>query len=1072
MPLVLQRRAPIRGRRRWWPRTRPVRSRFDAQPYGPVADVDPNYHAYTDVAASTPATNGTEVKALEGISGNHFRLQGAGTATGPLLATNASPTGLTALAFATSDVLINNTLGYLFRGTQAFTLFMVVGECNVDAVIASWNTSTVNNDYGYWRARVASYTPDAQICFRRFADASAAEDKVDISTGWHVLALEFVPTGTVIRAFTDADSGSSATSGSNNSNINQMVLGGIVHSGATNGTLFATFKMGRLLAFDKNLTSTERLAIVSGLSQDWIGAPAAPTGVTATAKYHKILVEWAASAGASSYTIERSANGSTGWTTLASGISSNRFYYIDSGLSGGATWYYRVSAVNGVGSSSPSATVNATAGSSLSALSDILPFGTTGEFWNANNLPATITTWTGDINSKTASQSTGGSKPTRQANGSGTASFLARFDGTDDFLIADGVATLFQGDYTIAYALKLGAYGTAVRCHWIADDITTDNQTLDALSVPSSGALFITQCRENTATTEYSTGGWALDTNMHLFGQCGNADGTCRLFLDGSVSQYQRSRPAGSSFTTPNFTLMSHRRVSNTEFCPGDLGDVAVWPYEFDDQCWSEFDSLTRPRFGTATAAPADPILYLPYLQSRQWAAEFESHAGSSIADGTAIASNYDWGPVVGYLCELDNSTTSHTFETNESPTGLPAVACGSGGVWLENTPGTIAGKITAGAFSLGFITKANSLSGSAQTFLSVTDNNASGAHIALRANAAGAYEIGIKDGAGNSSSASGGTADTSIHYHLVTFDGASTFKWYVDNVLRVTLTAGAAVTWTLTRYVLGGLYRGSLGEGFTGLRWFEPFVVAYETNSTQRGQLTTYSVTRYGTPGAAQDVSPSSLTSTATFGSPTVTTGAVTVSPASLASGEALGTPTVTTGAVTVSPASLGSTVAFGEPTVSPGGVTVTCSGIGSAVTFGEPVVGAGGATVSPDGIGSTAALGSPTVTEGGVSVAPDGIGSSTAFGAPAVSTGAVSVALEGIPSGVGVGAPTVTPGAVTLALVGIASGVAFGVPVLTVGEAGASGEPVYQGRAVVTPVSNRALVTLVGNRVEVTQQ
>jgi subtilase family serine protease len=90
-------------------------------------------------------------------------------------------------------------------------------------------------------------------------------------------------------------------------------------------------------------------------------APVAPTGLTATAtSSSQINLSWNADSGASNgYLIERSPNGSTGWTqigTTAAGVTT----YSDIGLAANTTYYYEVIAVNAVGDSPASNIANAT----------------------------------------------------------------------------------------------------------------------------------------------------------------------------------------------------------------------------------------------------------------------------------------------------------------------------------------------------------------------------------------------------------------------------------------------------------------------------------------------------------------------------------------------------------------------------------------------------------------------------------------------------------------------------------------------------------------------------------------
>ena len=87
--------------------------------------------------------------------------------------------------------------------------------------------------------------------------------------------------------------------------------------------------------------------------------PSAPTSPGASAlSSSSIRVSWSASAGATSYTVERSPNGTSGWSAVVTGHAGSP--YDDTGLSPSTTYYYRVIAVNGAGSSSPSSVASAT----------------------------------------------------------------------------------------------------------------------------------------------------------------------------------------------------------------------------------------------------------------------------------------------------------------------------------------------------------------------------------------------------------------------------------------------------------------------------------------------------------------------------------------------------------------------------------------------------------------------------------------------------------------------------------------------------------------------------------------
>lgn len=105
--------------------------------------------------------------------------------------------------------------------------------------------------------------------------------------------------------------------------------------------------------------------VASGAS----GAPAAPSAlaVQADGGYQRALLTWTVnSVDEDGFKVERSLDGTTGWTEIAD-IGGGRDWYNDASVTRGTEYFYRVNAYNGAGSSSYTSVESAT----IFALSDI-----------------------------------------------------------------------------------------------------------------------------------------------------------------------------------------------------------------------------------------------------------------------------------------------------------------------------------------------------------------------------------------------------------------------------------------------------------------------------------------------------------------------------------------------------------------------------------------------------------------------------------------------------------------------------------------------------------------------------
>src|SRR5208283_1152785 len=123
-------------------------------------------------------------------------------------------------------------------------------------------------------------------------------------------------------------------------------------TGLTNGTKYY-YKVAAVNGGGTSALSAEASATPEP------SAPAAPTGLTATASSGSVTLNWTASSGATSYSVYRGTSaGGESPTALATGITSAS--YSDNSVTNGTIYYYKVAAVNGSGTSALSAETSAT----------------------------------------------------------------------------------------------------------------------------------------------------------------------------------------------------------------------------------------------------------------------------------------------------------------------------------------------------------------------------------------------------------------------------------------------------------------------------------------------------------------------------------------------------------------------------------------------------------------------------------------------------------------------------------------------------------------------------------------
>ena len=120
-----------------------------------------------------------------------------------------------------------------------------------------------------------------------------------------------------------------------------------------------------------------------GSSTEPTTAPAAPTGVTATAGDGQVTIAWTAVSGATSYNIYWS---TTTGVTPANGtkITGATNPYTQTGLTNGTPYYYVVTAVNGNGESTASTQVSATPSGGVDNISMLTPYVNSSDIASIN----------------------------------------------------------------------------------------------------------------------------------------------------------------------------------------------------------------------------------------------------------------------------------------------------------------------------------------------------------------------------------------------------------------------------------------------------------------------------------------------------------------------------------------------------------------------------------------------------------------------------------------------------------------------------------------------------------------
>ena len=142
------------------------------------------------------------------------------------------------------------------------------------------------------------------------------------------------------------------TTGGPYTKISSLTSPSFTDTGLTNGTTYF-YVVSAVNSAGESANSSEVSAKPTAPAQ----APAAPTGLMATAANAQVSLAWTARAGATSYNVKRSTSTGGPYTKISSPTATN---FTDTNLANGTTYFYVVSAVNATGESANSAQASAT----------------------------------------------------------------------------------------------------------------------------------------------------------------------------------------------------------------------------------------------------------------------------------------------------------------------------------------------------------------------------------------------------------------------------------------------------------------------------------------------------------------------------------------------------------------------------------------------------------------------------------------------------------------------------------------------------------------------------------------
>lgn len=819
---------------------------------GYLANLDATTGTYLDTTLMLPATvDGTTVAGWKDGTGNgnNFLASGVGTSTGPTLKTNIQ-NGNSILRFnGTSNVLLNMTLGTLMRTLQPFTLYIAADQATLASqIMIGWNTSTQNGDYGYAQIRSNAVTPPAQGAFRRNADLTPY-DKNDIGANFVIMTIVYDGVSTV-TVYTNKDSGTSGTTGSNVNTINQMAIGALIRPTNPNGVSFYGGDFGQMLVYNQAHNAAQISFGQAFMATKWAPVPGSVGSLAGTGYYLSNRLSWTAATNAASYSVARRLTGVGSYVTVATGVTT--IYDYDMGLASNTGYDYQVWAVNTFGIAGPTSTITNIVTSSSAF--DPTKLGPISGWYKPDSLGlsngtaiATNTDFSAAGNNFT--QATGALQPIYQTNIQNSLG-MALLNGTSQYWGSTGLASLFNGNglpfavFGVVKLTNLSPPGTgANRNIFIADNLSGSAvPTHDLYFAVPSGCLVHSDRRNDAGgNNETSVGFGNPDTNTHIVGII--YDGTfIRLFLDGTLTP-PLSGAGNGQMTVANVFMGNHIRSDGQEsWWNGYLGEFAWYPFAPNTTQVSNFFTYLQGRWATPTSTPSDPSQFAGY---NTWFRDDSLNGLMTLSNGSTVGT---WYAKNIFNTDLTNSS-SVTYQTNiQNGRAMALFHNATNDVLVEQNSGFIAAQLTGGgSFTVWGTFQLASTASTMSIFC--FGNTGTNAFHEIGITSGGAYRVQTTSDPGSAQTFSGGTADTSSHSFVYTYNGTNSVL-YIDGVSTVTGSqASSGLAFTFNRFLLGASYHNGVVSNY-----YKGYIGEYGQNtnaltSTQISTLHAYQQTWWATP-------------------------------------------------------------------------------------------------------------------------------------------------------------------------------------------------------------------------------